>query len=342
MKKIGLFLILVSVIACLFSCHSTVNSDIDNANKSTDPGIEDTNAVQDQGDNNVFTIIQRYGNHGGVSSVEFISAPEVAFVTDQNEWDKSLPIYYDKFPSNQLGPMYEITDEIVGSMQNNLKEYLSILYEEDIRSDELKIPSYLEDKVYYKRDNTEFYSGMKFISVLTPKASIEGEISVNTTQTNELLKAAIEYLGIKCPQMKMTVQYDTNDSPYSRSYVFFEETTNASEYLYNTTFCYVEIINNIDTDNYLILINKIDSPEVCSNIDTVTYTEALDFLAENQNDVDITDVKVVAYYSETVSPGYYVPCYRFYLNKTSNDSVENNSNEYAYTIDVSLIAEEPR
>lgn len=54
---------------------------------------------------------------------------------------------------------------------------------------------------------------------------------------------------------------------------------------------------------------------VSGHIKITSYDAALEYIKENYPGIDTSNTKAEIHYSSTIQPGYYIPCYRFYLGE---------------------------
>ena len=69
-----------------------------------------------------------------------------------------------------------------------------------------------------------------------------------------------------------------------------------------------------------VLIKNIDMSEKVDDVDFAPYSEVYAYVTGKYGNFEDTEVLVQAVYSTSVCEGYIVPCYRFYLNNTIDNS----------------------
>lgn len=272
---------------------------------------------------------------------EILSAPEICFVYEE-VYTNPYPIYINPYGSGMGGPIFEITDEVVAFMTGNLQEYLYILYGEKVPSEEITVPAYMSDRyvVQYSKGNTSFSAGPVAISVRFPYNELPGEvphdITVDNLQCVDQIKAAMEYVGIRNPQMKLTVSYNLKNEPSHYYYTIYEEADNSTKYLVNSTFNYITLRYTPGLDTVFISMRKTELPEIHSYPTLVSPDDAVEYIRQNYPDAAVDKAKVEVFYSTTVVPGYYIPCYRFHVEKYS----ERHSEILDYIIEIPMISQE--
>ena len=190
MKKyieiIMLFVIFVSVVGC------------SNSNKVADPSSNNSESIDEN---------QPYNAQEELYSVTIDQAPERAFIDGNTKLPSTYPIYINKYAYGQEGPLFEINDEVIAIMTNNLSQFLVLLYGESVAKDcdIVKHPS-ITHKVLYDNGKSEMWSSTNGISILTSEYEIAQAVTKESLNENTLLKAAVEYLDIENPQIISTIE----------------------------------------------------------------------------------------------------------------------------------------
>lgn len=272
---------------------------------------------------------------------EILSAPEICFVYEE-VYTNPYPIYINQYGSGMGGPIFEVTDEVVDFMTGGLQDYLYILYGENVSADEITVPEYMSDRsrVEYSRGNISFLAGPEVISVRFPYDELSGEVphdvTIESLQCVGQIKAAMEYLGIRNPQMKLTVMNNLKNEPYEYCYQIFEEANSKNEYLVNCAFACIRLIYMPGLDTVLLQMNKVETPEVCTYPTLVSMSSAEEYIRQKYPNAAVDKAKVEVFYSTTVVPGYYIPCYRFHVAQYS----ERHSEILGYIIEIPMISQE--
>jgi len=272
---------------------------------------------------------------------EILSAPEICFVYEE-VYTNPYPIYINQYGSGMGGPIFDLTDEVFYSMIGSLQEYLYLLYGENVPSEEITVPAYMPDRyvVQYSKGNTSFSAGPVAISVRFPYNELPGEvphdITVDNLQCVDQIKAAMEYVGLRNPQMKLTVSYDLKNEPNEYCYTMFEEAENSTQYLANSPFNYISMRYMPGLDTVSISICKTELPEIHSHPTLVSMSSAEEYIVQKYPNAAVDKAKVEVFYSTTVVPGYYIPCYRFHVAQYS----ERHSEILGYIIEIPMISQE--
>lgn len=259
-----------------------------------------------------------FGAQGGGNRTVINSAPEIAFVGDGTKLPSSFPIYTNRYAFGQEGPLFEVDDAVTEMMTGNLTRYLVLLGEESIEGkyDIVKHPE-VPYKVLYDNGTTEMWSGVSDISIITHEYNIVQDVTGGNLEDNELVKAATQYLDIKKPQIASEIEYDDEGNVYEYQYTITESSDDLIANILNNSFSYAKVTYNPESKDVLLLICKIDMPEKHGDYKIVSYAMASNYLMGKYPSVDASKAKAEIYYSATVQPGYYIPCYKFYLGEVS-------------------------
>ncbi len=85
-------------------------------------------------------------------------------------------------------------------------------------------------------------------------------------------------------------------------------------------------------------IRKANMPEEYGDFKIMSYDAALEYLKENYPTIDTSNTKAEIYYSATIQPGYFIPCYRFYLSETGT-TTKNGVMQYL-VVDITMADKE--
>jgi hypothetical protein len=272
---------------------------------------------------NTGTTEEEYSDEGESSSV-FIE-PELGktFVDETTILPTTYPIYMNEYPNGEEGALYEYDENIKTSITNYLSQFLDILYGENLdESYEITDAYIVDNKVLYDNGKSKIYSGVSGISMLTAEYEVDMSITVDNIQDNDLLKAAIAYLDIKTPQLTFTIEYDDDGMVYDYEYKITEESDDLFTNIINNSFSYIRVICHPDIDDIALIIYKVDMPEKVGDYEIITYSEALKALQAEYRNIDVSGSKCEISYSPNIQTGYYIPCYRFYIEDTP-DIVED-------------------
>lgn len=257
-----------------------------------------------------------YGAQGAGNRIVIKSVPEIAFVGNNTKLPSSFPIYTNRYAFGQEGPLFKIDDKMTEMMTGNLARYLGLLGEKSTEGKYgiVKHPE-VPYKVLYDNGRTETWSGVSDISIITDEYNIIQDVTSGNIEGNKLVKAAVEYLNIKKPQMASEVEYDDKGNVYQYLYTFTENSDDLFRNILNSSFSYARVTYSPKSEDVLVVICKIDMPEKYGDYKIVSYAMASNYLRGKYPDVDAGTANAEIYYSATVQSGYYIPCYKFYLGE---------------------------
>lgn len=319
MKKIIVFLLSFTAIFSLYAC---------NANKNDDLNVEP--------ENNELTDIQIVSQSTrGDEYYMTYSASNIGFVDASTKLPSVFPVYINEYSYGQEGPLYGVSDDLRDIISDNLSRFSECLYDDfDSKNVEYVSDYGREYEVYYINNSTEVRSMMNSITVLSSEYGISDNISDNELLSNELVKAAVAYLELNNPTITKTVEYNTDGTRNSCTYVITETADDVFQHVLNSSFSRISVTKYADFDDIVLQIGyvDIDSLTEYGNYSSLSYSAVLKKLTSYYPNMDTDDVQTEIYYSANVQPGYFFPCYRFYIR---------DKNETLYTfVDVLLTDKE--
>jgi hypothetical protein len=294
---------------------------------SKNSGIESVNTNTAQTPN--IQIVSQ-GTLGGSERNVYIDS-NVGFVDASTDLSETFPVYINAYSYGQEGPLYEVTDLLRTTVTDNLSRYLGYLYD-DFSPEQAAFSSDpgREYEVYYANNSTEVRSLMNSISVLSTEYAISNDITAPELLDNMLVKAAISYLGLTEPVVTQTTEYNNDGRENLRTYVITEKASTTLQKIFNHSFACVTVKKYVDSEDTIVQIGDVSTDELTKYADypVLSYTSVLSKLGSYYPNMDTKDVKTEIYYSATVQPGYFFPCYRFYIK----DGVTTKSDGNLYTI----------
>lgn len=319
MKKIAVILISLMLLISLSACGKNETGE---ANLNTEKLGESTDEINIQ--------IVSQGTLGDEAHVVSINS-NVGFVDASTSVSETFPVYVNNYSYGPEGPLYDVTDTLKTTISNNLSRYLGYLYD-DFSSQRVMFSSDSgrEYEVYYVRNSTEVRSLMNSISVLSSDYSIPNSATDTEILDNALVKAAMTYLGITNPTVTGTVEYKTNGTEDLRTYIITDTTSNVFQRILNRSFSRITVTKYADSNDIIVQIRDVAVNGLTKYADypVLSYSSVLTALSSYYPDMDTTDVEAEIYYSATVQPGYFFPCYRFYIK----DGVTTRSTDNTYTV----------
>lgn len=277
-------------------------------------------------------IVNQYSTQG--DGYKVVTMSNIGFVDNSTSLNNTFPVYINDYPYGQEGPLYNITDSLKNTINDNLARYLGYLYD---RFDAEKIVfSSDQDRLYelyYTNKGTEVRSQINSISILSRDYPLTLKMSDADILNNALVKAAVAYLGLTNPTVSSVVEYGTDGSEYLQTYKIFDSTSNTFQHIYNNSFECITVQKYADSNNVIVKIRNPLSLTKYADYPVLPYEAVIAKLVEYYPNMDTTDIEVEIFYSGTVQPGYFLPCYRFYFK--DNDTVQISNNVYSF-VDVLL------
>ena len=255
----------------------------------------------------------------------------VGFVDSATDLPNMFPVYVNDYAYGHEGPSYNVTDALKTTISQNLSSYLGLLYD-DFSSQEVTFSSdsSREYEVYYVKNATEVRSLMNSISVLSSDYDISNQITDEELLDNELVKAAVSYLDLTDPVVTQTVEYKTDGTEEMRTYIVTENTSDAFQNVLNRSFSCITVTKYAGSSDVIVQISDVATEGLSKYADyqALSYSDVLAALTSYYPNMETADVKTEIYYSATVQPGYFFPCYRFYIK----DGVATLSTNDRYTV----------
>ena len=303
MKKYILFVILVIVVIISTSCtEKSLNSVIKEHQPYITKGADD----------NIFV--------GDIS--------DLSFVGDENTLPPTVPVYQNKYPIGEVGPLFEFDQTTNDLFSENLKGFLRILYNtEDVSSYYIEVDSVVGYIVFFDTGTFRINSGPFGISMFTAEYDLMADTQNGNLLDNRLVQSAIEYLKIMDPKIILTTDYSSDGEIYKHNYRITEATNDFFQDVLNNSFSFIEIIDWIDLDGISLIITNVDITELSSEA-TVSYEDVTEYVISNYN-AEESDINAEVYYSELVDQGYFIPCYKIYIE---GDQVGSPVNGIEYEV----------
>jgi len=305
MKKCSLITSLLFVIILMTSCSEQIHSTVINEH-------------------------QPYAAKGDGYNIFIGDISDLSFINGESTLLSSLPIYVDKYPFGQGGALFESDQALLDLMTEKLQHFLSILY------DEISVPGYeieqysseVSDKVFYNTGTTEIYAGVSGISMITTEYDIIDDILKGNLLENKLIQTALEYMNIESPRIKEITTYNINGELSRYEYTITDTTDDFLQNIFNSSFSNIFVSYAPSTTEVVLIINKYDFSEVYSYEPALPYEEALEYIRTNYETEDVSNINAEVYYSPTVEPGYFIPCYKFYIAESNKPNVQGDAIEY--------------
>ena len=175
----------------------------------------------------------------------------------------------------------------------------------------------LPDAAIFVEDNMEILSGIYGMTISNSKYNALKDIENGTLLDNQLVKAAIEYCGIENPEITKTVIYNNNGDVYEFSYIITESGKNDFNDILNKNFNYVEVYHVAGgAEDAHIAIPRIGVPEIHRSEKIISLDRAIKYVAEKYLDLNTQNVITEVEYNADIQPGYFIPCYKLYVEES--------------------------
>ena len=253
----------------------------------------------------------------------------------------TLPVYKNKYPIGQEGCRFNINEDMIEGLKNNL---ITFLHTADINNYDNQIAIEHEDTrtihCSLENDLLTIYAGFNGINISTQLNTIKfiqeyDNNILSVIKDTNILSAACKYLYINNPLVSSSAALNLYNEHISRYYTVYDAGSSYEETLYNRSFNYYKISPPItaadDTDIYL---TKIDTSISIGDFKVIPIRNALSSLCYRIDDDITTDMILAAeiLYTTRVIDGYYIPCYIFYVDEgpTYRDPMVHNYITYYY------------
>lgn len=274
-------------------------------------------------------LIQKKGR---IASEE---SQELLFVDEASDMPEQVPVYKDPYPNDHGEPEYEFTDEVKEIRRRNLTDFLDTLYGgQEAREYEISEdgPHYL---VSWHTDTLDAWGREYGVHIYTKEFDIRRDAESGDLLSNDLILAALEYTGIKQPQVRRTAEYKGGGKAAGNIYTITEQSESVLENMQSNRFRHISVSfdakDKKNGDTVRIVIEK-NEPQEAESCETVSYKDALSYIQQKYSDKEVTKIRAEARYERTAAKGYFVPCYKFYVEfqDEANGKKEQNT-EYDVT-----------
>lgn len=274
-------------------------------------------------------LIQKKGHMASKESQELL------FVDESSDMPERVPVYRDPYPNDHGEPEYEFTDEVKEIRRRNLADFLDMLYgAQEAREYEISEdgPHYL---VSWHTDTLEAWGREYGVHIYTKEYNVRRDAENDDLLNNEMILAALEYTGIKQPQVSRTVEYKGGGRAAGNVYTITGQSESVLESMLSNRFRYISVSfdakDGKNGDTARIVIEK-SEPQEAESCETVSFKDALSYIQRKYSDKEVTKIQAETRYERTAAKGYFVPCYKFYVEFQSETNGEKGQNaEYDVT-----------
>ena len=264
---------------------------------------------------------------------EFIEHVSLAGLDFPEDPATDLPVFVNPYPSGEGGPIYNVTDQMLAAMEQELIAFLELLYGEydaeaypfhyeEITNDayilreENREETFVNKFVWVEKDglrinthtggmNLYLESGRKDVVRLLP----DGDL-----RQSPLLAAALDYMGIDDPQVEYSVEYNLlNGEPWEYCNYLWQKADDSLQDTMNRLLNDICVLYFTDSDSIFISFGKTDYPEINVELPAVSLDQAVEMAAEIIPDLERADIKVRLDYNTHIRERYLIPCWQLYV-----------------------------
>ena len=348
MKRIiSLLMIFVIISLTLVSCVKTegginhsVNTNGGDTEKNNETLSENDETESKESDNIADItengIVAPNGGEGETGKLYYSyhldSIPSEIFVDGDTELSAMLPVYTYRYGYGQGGPLYINNEDLVAEIEDKLRDFVAVLYDEKVASEaEVTTVDYADyfdysDLPYSLRINTSLgeISARSDQIAITLSETIDEHSIAEGLEANDIFSACFEYMNFSSP--KMVVESKDNRNYYT----VYNMEIEGSVFDSSSSLQYISFISNKDGRIRTIHMTGIQFTEKYGEYQTISYDTALGMVKEEYPEIDPDKVSAVRIWkygfdqdplgTESKGMGYYFPCYRFYIQDPTGDS----------------------
>ncbi len=314
MKKSILSIILAMLLMLLcVSCEKTESSETTENTTVEQISSEDTTAETQTGSNT-----PAFGDIQAEENVQIRKKDKSLYV--KKETQLSLPIIIDPYTYGHGGAEYTVDESIKEMLENTAERYYSLLDRE-----------YKPEEWEFDERTAQLRTGSSQQFLIMPEyigfAGNDSKYNIDMTDdeimklfTDEpYLNAMVKFAGITKPILSVDLRKE--GSSFLLTARLYNDADSISEKIINSQFNYVEFRQSENSEYYYFRCHFMDMTKKAElNAELITYEAAAASLENNQA---ITDCAVI--YSSDIKKGYYIPCFVFY-NEASSEKNDGSVN----------------
>ena len=322
MKNVVLIFTIIVLIISILGCTTEKKPITDSQDLTTrtssipqeTPTAATTSAPQKTNSTFALQEVPKYGGSGSYSLT--VLNPDITECNEEaHTQNNGYFVYVNPYPVDQGGPTYEITDSIIAQEKNLLQNFLVCFYGEG--EYEITYDPSISTKVIF--ENTEIFAtadcaGINIGSSLYP---FPYNLTTETLHDNPMLSAAITYLEIENPTILQSMEYGFDGTVSRYVYTIFEFSEDPLIAAYNRSFSNIQVNVSAETGYVIVKIMNVAPAETTNAVTLASDAQIDAYLAARFPDAVPEDYIVEVYYDSHVHPGYYVPCYRIYLEEAA-------------------------
>jgi len=307
MKKSIVTLVSLLVVAIMAGC-VTQTTEMENS------FVDDVTEIAGAGNSDFIITEHRPPIAHGSSEAVVVDVNALSFFDETTSLPTTFPVFVNGFPFGQGGPLFHIDEGIIERSQKNIEGFLRIFYGRDDVSD-LTTEHEHDGHIFYNRfGDTAIMSGPVHVSLQSSEHGLVDSIINGNLLENRLVQYALEYMGIKNPEVTTRITFDSvSGEPDIYEYTITEATDDFFEGVINTNFSSVRATHFGGSDSAHILMLKQDISSLRSNEPIVPFEIAMEYVMVTYGIEDRYRINATINYASDVEVGYFVPVYTFYI-----------------------------
>lgn len=244
-----------------------------------------------------------------------------AMVDENTVLPESMSVFHNAYPYGQGGAMFEITEAHKQKLVDELCEFMVIFRDEMPNAHQIVQTSELrEDSKTYQDEDIVISSSTNGLTLEVSVNQLPQEFTVETVVENPLLQSAMEYLGIVNPEISRVDEYNQDGVIDSYDITIAENGNDLMQTVLNQTISKVRIVHYGDLDTSLVFITRKDMPEEYQSFPTVSLEDAVAAARAAHSELPAeATVTADVFYSTSIHPDYFIPCYRLYFKSTETN-----------------------
>lgn len=269
-----------------------------------------------------------YGSGGGLSRMTFLaddaaigSLSPAGLVFPEYPEDPGLPVLKNPWPVSMGGPLYEISPELQKELEQELREYLTLLCGEydpeqyPIYYEEYDFSEHLSRIPHVKLDEAVLSAapGGLSLSLEGGGAELAARLAAGELSQEPLLAAALDYVGVDDPQLEHREEYYLNGQVHEYDYAVWQKTEDSREQTLNREFGSVFVSYLPDGEYLHLSFSRQEYAAVEAGLPAVSLSQALDKVERFFPELDRQQVRARVSYLAHIRDEYLIPCWELYL-----------------------------
>lgn len=259
--------------------------------------------------------ISTLGGQGTIIETSSVKVPKYG------TFPETYPVYINKYIYDQAGPTFDMDDEYQQNCANALREFVSIWQGSNyiIHDDQIVFEAQaIGRSTYIYNEDICINSDPRFMSVWIENQSKYIDMSnIENILTNSIVVSMLDYCDIKdlSVQIKESIESDG-----TRNYEYVITNNYGNEHIGIQDFAYV-MVSYVESSQTVGVVGAKHIYNTYGEYAIITPEMVVEDLESLYNG-EIHDTKYEILYSSNVDAGYYVPCYKFYVQEEGSDKYD--------------------